>query len=202
LKLYHSVFNIDKAIIDSKSIKKALFTSLNLADESQFFDPNEYLLKINTYSSELRFIKEIEKHESSIQKAYELKNSILKTQEYRDELSSYIAYRIEYEKRQKIEIQTHIELLQGKRDKLGSQKSHLAKIKNRFDTKITDKINNTKYNINTINKLEQKFESNKVAQEKELILQAHATHQAVHSLTRSRSFLMLEIPKSLLMNWR
>jgi hypothetical protein len=183
LKLFHSVFNIDKAIIDSKSIKKALFTSLNLADESQFFDPNEYILQINTYSSELKFIKEIEKNETNIQKASELKNSILKAQEYRDELSSYIAYRIEYEKRQKIEIQTQIELLQEKREKIALQKSRLAKIKNRFDEKVAQKINDTKYHIDAIGKLKQKFEPGKIAEAKELILQEHTTNQALEQTT-------------------
>jgi hypothetical protein len=183
LKLFHSVFNIDKAIIDSKSIKKALFTSLNAADESQFFDPNEYILQINTYSSELKFIKEIEKNESNIQKAYELKNSILKAQEYRDELSSYIAYRIEYEKRQKIETQAQIELLQEKREQLSIKKSRLVKIKNRFDEKIAHKINDTKYNLEAIDKLKQKFEPHKIAKAKELILQEHTTKQVLEQTT-------------------
>jgi hypothetical protein len=141
------------------------------------------MLKINTHSSELRFIKEVEKNEPNIQKAYDLKNSILKAQEYRDELSSYIAYRIEYEKIQKIEIQTQIGLLQEKRDKLTSQKSHLVKIKSRFDTKIADKINSTKYNISAINKLEQKFEPSKLSTAKELTLQAHTTNQALEQTT-------------------
>ena len=98
LGLFNEIFNIDKSIIDSKSIKKAIQTTLDYEKKVIDFDHEEYLQKIYEFKSEYRFFKEFEKQKKNIDEAFALKESLLSLEEVAIELRAFMAYRVAFER--------------------------------------------------------------------------------------------------------
>jgi len=90
--LFNEIFNIDKSIIDSKSIKKAIQTTLSYEKKVIDFNHEKYLQDIYNFQSEYKFFREFEKQKESIEEAYSLKNILLEYEERHSELLSNILY--------------------------------------------------------------------------------------------------------------
>lgn len=99
LGLFNEIFNIDKSIIDAKSIKKAIQTTLDYEQSVIHFDHEEYLQKIYEFQAEYRFFKEFEKHKETIEKAYALKENLLVLEETLEELRAFVSFRLQHEQR-------------------------------------------------------------------------------------------------------
>ena len=170
LKLFNAVFNVDKAIIDAKSIKKAIFSSINLSDESKFFEPNEYIYKMNEYISKYRFFRSMEQNTKNIEKLKKLKPMILSLEEELLLLSKKINFRQNYE----------INLLKQKENKkqeiilnLNKLKQDLSlkkKILSKFEDRIKYKINDLILQLKEIKNLKEKFNPKVILEKKELLL--------------------------------
>lgn len=57
--LFNEIFNIDKSIIDSRSIKKAIQTTLDYEKNVIDFNHEEYLQKIYEFKSEYKFFQRV-----------------------------------------------------------------------------------------------------------------------------------------------
>ena len=93
LRLFHAVFNVDKAIIDAKSIKRALMTSLQGGEEGKYFDPEAYTQRINGFMEQYRFFNQIEKESERIEELATLHERLLKREEELMRLSARIRER-------------------------------------------------------------------------------------------------------------
>ncbi|MEA2072167.1 MAG: hypothetical protein U9O86_01180 [Campylobacterota bacterium] len=87
--LFNEIFNIDKSIIDSKSIKRAIQTTLNTEKKVLEFEHDKYLQDIYTFQSQYKFFREFEKQKENIEGAYEIKNILLS---YEEELHTLVSY--------------------------------------------------------------------------------------------------------------
>lgn len=96
--LFNEIFNIDKSIIDSRSIKKAIQTTLDYEKKVIDFDHEEYLQEIYKFKSEYRFFKEFEKQKKNIDEAFVLKETLLSLEDDISELKEFIVYRVAHER--------------------------------------------------------------------------------------------------------
>ena len=170
LKLFNAVFNVDKAIIDAKSIKKALLTSIDFEASSKYFDPNEYLQIINHFLSMYKFFNEIEKNTKNIDKIKAFKEEILDLEDKLLLYSGYIIYKKEKEIGLIKEAKNSLNNLEKSIEKIRYQMQQIKKIEKKYKEKIDDKLNSLSSDIKTIKKLKQKFSKIAVKEAKELIL--------------------------------
>ena len=120
--LFNEIFNIDKSIIDSKSIKRAIHTTLDNEKKVLEFEHDKYLQDIYKFQSQYRFFREFEKQKENIEAAYEIKNLLLKYEEELHALVSYILY--SSKKEQKL-----LELHASKLKALESDLSRMKRLK-------------------------------------------------------------------------
>ena len=169
LKLFHTVFNVDKAIIDSKSIKKALFSSLNLSSYSESFEPDYYISKLNEFINNYNFFRSMQKQEKNIKKATELKEDILKIEERLGLYESQINYRKEYEKSLLDSINKNIKDNKMAQTRLQEKISLKQKIKDKFRSKIDGRIDDARYKLSEIKKYRAKFTKKEMVSAQELV---------------------------------
>jgi len=99
LGLFNEIFNIDKSIIDSKSIKRAIQTTLEYEKKVIDFNHDSYLQDIYRFQTQYRFFREFEKQKETIESAFETKNRLLSFENEINGLLSAIKYVYEVESR-------------------------------------------------------------------------------------------------------
>ena len=171
LNLYNQLFNIDKAIIDSKSIKKAIQTSLNLDEKFQQFNAQEYLQKIREFEANYRFFKEFERREKDIDKAYRLKRELLLLESDLFSLHKKINYRLEYEKRLEQENLQKLTKLKSQLERLSLQRTFWHQVLQRIEKRCENQELELKKRLTFIQSLKERFTSTRLQEAKELIAQ-------------------------------
>jgi len=166
--LFNEIFNIDKSIIDSKSIKQAIQTTLGYENKVMEFDHEYYLQNIYKYQAKYKFFKEFEKQKKSIDKAYELKNILLESEKEILKQLEYIKYRFEEEIRVLEENREKKERIESE---LKSQKRILARRKALLE-RCTEVFENyfreLKLDISEIERLKVKFSDKKLLENRDL----------------------------------
>ncbi|MGD9717888.1 MAG: ATP-binding protein [Sulfurimonadaceae bacterium] len=157
LGLFNEIFNIDKSIIDAKSIKKAIQTTLDYEKKVIDFNHEEYLQKIYEFQSGYRFFKEFEKHKETIESAYGLKEKLLGMEEHLFALRGAISFRLEREKQELFALTHALES-----NEMGLKKSiEFYKIKEKTLAKWEERYkrfaNALALEIETIKRLKEKF---------------------------------------------
>ncbi len=165
--LFNEIFNIDKSIIDSKSIKKAIQTTLNSEKKVLEFEHDKYLQDIYIFQSQYKFFREFEKQKENIDGAYSLKNSLLAYEEKLRNLLSYILFVSKKE-------QMQLEMSKAKYGKLEKNLTGTKRVKekhqgtlNRCDEKYRAYINSLTVEIQEIQKLKKKFSKESVLEHKD-----------------------------------
>ena len=157
LGLFNEIFNIDKSIIDAKSIKKAIQTTLDYEKNVIDFNHEEYLQKIYEFQSGYRFFREFEKHKDTIESAYGLKETLLGMEERLEVLRGGISYRIEQERRElhaiALELDTNDTTLHAIKELHKIKEKTLQKWEERYK-RFADTL---RLEIETIKRLKEKF---------------------------------------------
>ncbi|DAB29080.1 MAG TPA: hypothetical protein CFH84_11480 [Sulfurimonas sp. UBA12504] len=157
LGLFNEIFNIDKSIIDAKSIKKAIQTTLDYEKNVIDFNHEEYLQKIYEFQSGYRFFKEFEKHKDTIESAYVFKEKLLGMEECLLELRGSISFRIEQERKElltlTLALNTNEIALQKNKELHKWKEKTLAKWEERYK-RFTNALS---LEIETIKRLKEKF---------------------------------------------
>lgn len=177
--LFNEIFNIDKSIIDSRSIKKAIQTTLDYEKNVIDFNHEEYLQKIYEFKSEYKFFKEFEKQKKNIDEAFALKETLLALESDVKDLKEQIVYRVELEKKELSKtvaqsLKIEMDLSQTKEFYKIKQNS-LSKCETRFRTLF----NALELSIQKIRDLKEKFSQDNIlsnrdsANQYEEILQRH-----------------------------
>lgn len=182
LKLFHSVFNIDKAIIDAKSIKKAIFTSLELQDSSESFEPEFYLEQLSYFSYELRFINDMQKQEKNIQKIKELKEKLLFLEKELTKLLGKIAYRVEFETKLKESLTKKLQNLQTNLQRVKNQIKIKSKKLDSFKEKAMEYELSLKSKLKNIKELKEQFNLEKLNSAKEKLHQKQEVEDELNSI--------------------
>lgn len=168
LALFNEIFNIDKSIIDSKSIKKAIQTTLDYDTKVIDFNHEEYLHKIYEFQSEYKFFKEFEKQKENIESAYAIKEQLLEYEKNIFILKENIAYRVKYEKVELEKLESKFRLLEehldSSREFYKVKKASLLKCEKSFQLKA-DAL---RVEIGQIRALKEKFSQKRVLVNRDL----------------------------------
>jgi len=153
LRLYNAIFNIDRAMIDAKSLKQALFTALELDEESAFFDPEEYLSKVNEFAQYSRLFHDFERERERIERLVALKPELLEAEEALRRLSRQINYRQKEERRLLEEAEERIARLGSRLEAVRGRIVFFEKVDERLRKRCNAAENEVSYALGEIAKL-------------------------------------------------
>ena len=155
--LFNEIFNIDKSIIDSKSIKQAIQTTLDYEKKVIDFNHEEYLQKIYEFQAEYKFFKEFEKQKGNIENAYALKETLLGLQEEIGLFKEKILYRVKKETHELSELQA--KFVRTELRLVKSKEMHKIKLhtKEKCEEKFRLRSNTLLLEIQRVTLLKEKF---------------------------------------------
>jgi len=162
--LFNEIFNIDKSIIDSKSIKKAIQTTLNSEKKVLEFEHDRYLQDIYTFQSQYKFFREFEKQKENIEGAYSLKNALLL---YEEELRNLLSYILSASKKE----QELMEMSRPKHREIDENLNRMKRFKLRCQATLIKCNNKYRNYINTLTLEIQEIEGLKAKFSKESVLE-------------------------------
>ena len=185
ISLFNEIFNIDKSIIDAKSIKKAIQTTLDYKQEDIDFNHEDYLQKIYEFKSEYSFFKEFEKQKKNIDDAYDLKERLLSLEDTFLTLQEQMAYRIELEREELHKsVSLSIEI-----DKEIKTRKEFLKIKRlilkRCETNFRTLLNESELEISRIKTLKLKFSHENILSHRESADRYEEINSSLRALNES-----------------
>ena len=157
LGLFNEIFNIDKSIIDSKSIKRAIQTTLDYEKKVLVFEHDKYLQDIYTFQSQYNFFREFENQKENIDGALELKNKLL---EFEEELHGLVEYILDRSLKEKILLDESKSKYLKLENSLSYAKRFAFKrqrVLSKCDEYYREYTNKLSVKIETIKKLKEKF---------------------------------------------
>jgi len=92
LEVYNMVFNVDKAIVDVKSIKKAIQKSLQKNDEVLSLDFEQYIVDMTGFKRDYDFFKKFDKQRENIKKAVDTMEELISLENELQQLLGKIKY--------------------------------------------------------------------------------------------------------------
>jgi len=166
--LFNEIFNIDKSIIDSKSIKKAIQTTLDYETKVMEFDHEKYLQDIYTFQSQYKFFQEFQKQKETIESAKELKDRLESFEDNLDELLSFIAYSFKKESLLLQESKSKHQVVDAKLQNLKSLKIKRVKTLKECDEKYTNFSNIQSLEIQRVKNLKEKFSQENILKNRDI----------------------------------
>ncbi|NPA12019.1 MAG: ATP-binding protein [Epsilonproteobacteria bacterium] len=99
INLYNKIFNVNKAVFDSKSIKETIFTTLERVEMGEI-NYEDFANELTEYRHFFAFYRKFASKEAEIQKLYDYKNTLLKLSDEIQELLEKIAYKKDVEEKE------------------------------------------------------------------------------------------------------
>ncbi len=168
IDLFGQTFNVDKSIVDAKSIKMAIQKSINQVDSTIEFNYQNYMDEIKRFQDIYLFFRKFEKEEGRIDEAVTLKERLLESEKVMKGIESFISYRRTLE----------VELLKkGQRERAALKLEAVDLVKkekqkqiflNRCHEKFLKEKVGLDNEIGQIEKLKEKFSPQTYAKEQEL----------------------------------
>ena len=159
LEIFNMIFNVDKAIVTSIDIKKAIQKSLDRKDEVLNIDYDDFIRKLNEFSRAYNFFKIFDSNRDNLKNSIELKEQLIKLEEKIVFVTKAINYK------SKIEIKDFDKLFEEEmilKKREDFYKIKVKKIKNlymKFETRVKDKIKKLEKEIIELEFLKEKFDS-------------------------------------------
>ena len=159
LEIFNMIFNVDKAIVTSIDIKKAIQKSLDRKDEVLNIDYDDFIRKLNEFSRAYNFFKIFDSNRDNLKISIELKEQLIKLEEKIVFVTKSINYK------SKIEIKDFDKLFEEEtvlKKREGFYKDKVKKIKNlymKFETRVKNKIKKLEKEIIELEFLKEKFDS-------------------------------------------
>ncbi|MRJ02011.1 MAG: ATP-binding protein [Epsilonproteobacteria bacterium] len=169
LKLFQTIFNVDRAIIDAKSIKEALFFALEGEFEHKSLDVGRYLYLIDEFRSRYNFFIAMKHHSKRIERLQEIKEELLALEERIERLSGAFFYRKSFEEREEKRLEGELERLGGELKgfqlALERQQRQRDHIQGRCERRIADLRGALRY----IEELKREFTRERIEEAKRLV---------------------------------
>jgi len=151
LEVYNMVFNVDKAIVDMKSIKKAIQKSLQKDDEVLSLDFDAYITDMAAFKRDYDFFKKFDRQRDNIKKSVGVMEELVSLEESILLLLGKIRYSKERDKEKLPELEDAHEM---EEKKLKSLKYRVKHWERRLENLI-ERVKNIIYDCSTkIKKLE------------------------------------------------
>jgi len=144
LEVYNMVFNVDKAIVDMKSIKKAIQKSLQKEDEVLSLDFETYISDMEAFKRDYLFFKKFDKQRENIEKAVEMMERLVSLEETMQELLGKIKFNVVIDNEELPKLELEVEKigtnLKGFKRRWKHWEKRVEHIENRLREKITSYI--------------------------------------------------------------
>ena len=166
--LFNEIFNIDKSIIDSKSIKKAIQTTLDYEKEVIDFNYDEYLQRIYEFQSKYKFFREFERQRNSIEEAYTLKEDLLTLETDLYHIKEKLKYLSHKEEELLRDALKRDGVIFKDQDKIKEAKRIKENILRRCSTRVSAVINSLTLDIEETLRLKEKYSKENILKNKDL----------------------------------
>ncbi|AKF24664.1 hypothetical protein YH65_04140 [Sulfurovum lithotrophicum] len=157
LEVYNMVFNVDKAIVDMKSIKKAIQKSLQKDDEILSLDFDTYIADMTAFKRDYDFFKKFDRQRDNIKKSVDVMEELVALEETIQLLLGKIRYNQESDKEKlpelKVAYDTEEEALKAFKRRVKHWERRLGVLENKVRDQITDFI----IKIKELEVLEEKY---------------------------------------------
>ncbi len=168
LEVYNMVFNVDKAIVDMKSIKKAIQKSLQKDDEILSLDFDQYIADMTAFKRDYDFFKKFDKQRDNIKKAVYMMEELVSLEHTLQYILGKIKYNQEIDEERVPKLEFEHEALENKLKAIKSRKKHWEKRLEGIEYSVTDKVIKLKVKIGKLEELEEQYSP--IHQEEALIL--------------------------------
>lgn len=158
LEVFNMIFNVDKAIVTASDIKRAIQKSLDRKDELLTIDYEEFIRKLNGFSMSYHFFKTFDSTRTSLHNALLLKDELLSLEKNEELKRKAISYRYDFEIK---EFNTQKEFLEQASDEIKKHKerfSSIEKLYERFEKRLSKKLDELKKEIVRLEFLKEKFD--------------------------------------------
>ena len=158
LEIFNMIFNVDKAIVTSIDIKKAIQKSLDRKDEVLNIDYDDFIRKLNEFSRAYNFFKIFDSNRDNLKNSIDLKEQLIKLEEKIVFVTKAINYKSKIEMKDFNKLFEEEMILKKRED---FYKIKVKKIKNlymKFETRVKDKIKKLEKEIIELEFLKEKFD--------------------------------------------
>lgn len=166
--LFNEIFNIDKSIIDSKSIKKAIQTTLDYEKEVIDFNYDDYLQRIYEFQSKYKFFREFERQKNSIEEAYTLKEDLLVLETDLHHIKEKLKYLSHKEEELLRDALKRDGVIFKEQDKVKELKRVKESILRRCSARVSGVINSLTLDIEETSRLKDKYSKENILKNKDL----------------------------------
>ena len=157
LEVYNMVFNVDKAIVDMKSIKKAIQKSLQKDDEILSLDFDTYITDMTAFKRDYDFFKKFDRQRDNIKKSVGVMEELVSLEETIQLLLGKIKYNQEMDKKQLPELKASYEMEEEALKAFKRRVKHWERRVENLQENVSNAINELRFKIKELEALEEKY---------------------------------------------
>lgn len=157
LEVYNMVFNVDKAIVDMKSIKKAIQKSLQKDDEILSLDFDTYIADMTAFKRDYDFFKKFDRQRDNIKKAVEVMEELVNLEEVIQLLLGKIKYNQETDKEKLPKLKDAYEIEEVALRASKQRVKHWERRLENLQENVSNIINEFRFKIKELEALEEKY---------------------------------------------
>ena len=157
LEVYNMVFNVDKAIVDMKSIKKAIQKSLQKDDEILSLDFDQYIADMTAFKRDYDFFKKFDKQRDNIKKAVDMMEELVSLEQTLQQILGKIKYNQEIDEEKIPQLELEYEIQENRLKAIKGRWKHWNKRVESIEKRVTDDILDLRQKIKELEVLEEKY---------------------------------------------
>jgi len=158
LDLFNMIFNIDKAIVTASDIKRAIQKSLDRKDETLSIDYEDFIRKLNGFSSSYHFFKTFDGSRSALKNALEIKDELLELEKTTQEKLKEINYRHRFEMEEFNQQKELIDEVNIQSKEYRKKSKNIESFYESFEARLSAKIRVLDKEIGRLEDLKEKFD--------------------------------------------
>jgi len=159
LEVYNMVFNVDKAIVDMKSIKKAIQKSLQKDDEILSLDFDTYIADMTAFKRDYDFFKKFDRQRDNIKKSVNMMGELISLEETIQLLLGKIRFNQEIDEEKLPKLKMAYEVEEEGLKALKRRVKHWGKRLGSLENRVRDQVTDFIVKIKELEALEEKYSS-------------------------------------------
>lgn len=183
LEVYNMVFNVDKAIVDMKSIKKAIQKSLQKEDAVLSLDFETYISDMEAFKRDYLFFKKFDKQRENIEKAVGMMARLVSLEETMQELLGKIKFNVAIDKEELPKLALEVEKIDAKLKGFKRRWKHWEKRADQIDERLREKITDYRVRIKELEELSERYSLDQYEEAVRLATQKNRLEKEHNELT-------------------
>jgi flagellar biosynthesis GTPase FlhF len=189
INLYNKIFNVNKAVFDSKSIKETIFTTLDRIEAGEI-EYEDFLNEINQFRQYFVFYNTFKNQKENIEKLYILKNDLTNLCDELNTLIKKISYKKEFEEKEINSLIDRLGVIENKKRNLFKLIGSIDKKSKNYISCFDEQLLKIETQINEINKLKEKFKLEKIQEAENKVSKKEEKHSKLITLQTSLNELL------------